>query len=178
MKKDYTKYSENTENKNIEPEVITMTDEEKEARIATIKELMSAEGVDEATLNNLNEELDKLEGRTYVVQTEDDGNVHIRPVVDGEIQNTPVENVITQEELQKDTTNEDVTPLDTGVVVGCGKLRVRKEPSKDSEEVCLLNKGSEVTIDPESTADFYKVYGSIDNVLFEGYCVKEFIKIK
>lgn len=37
----------------------------------------------------------------WAVTQEDDRNVHVRPVVDGEIVDTPVEQVITNEELEK-----------------------------------------------------------------------------
>lgn len=36
----------------------------------------------------------------FAVTQEDDGNVHVRPVVDGEIVDTPVEQVITNKELK------------------------------------------------------------------------------
>lgn len=37
----------------------------------------------------------------FAVTQEDDSNVHIRPIVDGKIVDTPVEQVITNEELEK-----------------------------------------------------------------------------
>lgn len=65
------------------------------------------------------------------------------------------------------------------VVVNCNKLNVRKQPSKDAEVLCIINKDTELTVNTnESTEDFYKVYTSSNEVLYEGYCVKSFINIK
>ena len=62
-----------------------------------------------------------------------------------------------------------------GTVVKCSKLNVRKEPSKDSDVVCVFSKNYTVTIDLDnSTDDFYKVILPIG----EGYCMKNFIEIK
>ena len=64
-------------------------------------------------------------------------------------------------------------------IIGYTKLNVRKNPSKDSEVVCIITKDSPITVDyNESTEDFYKVYVNVDNVPYEGFCMKEFISIK
>lgn len=108
------------------------------------------------------------EEETWAVTQEDDG-VHVRPVVDGEIIETPVVEVIKPEEM------EDILPA---VVTGCSKLNLRKEASKESDVVCTLAKGTEVTIDiTESTEEFFKVYAVSGETLVEGYCIKDFISI-
>ena len=64
-------------------------------------------------------------------------------------------------------------------IIGYTKLNVRKNPSKDSEVVCIITKDSSIAVDyNESTEDFYKVYVNVDNVPYEGFCMKEFISIK
>ena len=64
-------------------------------------------------------------------------------------------------------------------IIGYTKLNVRKNPYKDSEVVCIITKDSSITVDyNESTEDFYKVYVNVDNVPYEGFCMKEFISIK
>ena len=64
-------------------------------------------------------------------------------------------------------------------IIGYTKLNVRKNPSKDSEVVCIITKDSSITVDyNESTEDFYKVYVNVDNIPYEGFCMKEFISIK
>ena len=64
-------------------------------------------------------------------------------------------------------------------IIGYTKLNVRKNPSKDSEVVCIITKDSSITVDyNESTEDFYKVYVNVDNAPYEGFCMKEFISIK
>lgn len=106
---------------------------------------------------------------TWAVTQEDDG-VHVRPVVDGEIVETPVVEVIKPEETKK-----DVLPA---VITGCAKLNVRKEASKTADVVCVLANGTEVTIDvAESTEDFYKIYAVSGETLIEGYCIKDFVSI-
>ena len=83
----------------------------------------------------------------------------------------------TQNELEIDeNNNRNIAPA---TIIGYTKLNVRKNPSKDSEVVCIITKDSSVTVNyNESTEDFYKVYVNVDNVPYEGFCMKEFISIK
>ena len=77
-----------------------------------------------------------------------------------------------QDEIQPDEVKE-------ACVVKCEKLNVRKEASKTSEVVCVISKDAALTVSiTKSTEDFYKVYTINNEVLVEGYCVKDFIKIK
>lgn len=65
------------------------------------------------------------------------------------------------------------------MVTNCTRLNVRKEANKNSKVVCVIANGNEVAVDLDaSTEDFYKVHTVINDVLVEGYCVKEFIEIK
>lgn len=62
-----------------------------------------------------------------------------------------------------------------GVVSGCSKLNVRKEPKAGSDIVCELEAKTEVMIsETESTKDFYRVFTK-DGV--QGYCMKQYITI-
>lgn len=55
-------------------------------------------------------------------------------------------------------------------------LRVREEANKDSKELTILSKGTEVTItDVNASEDFYKVVTAAG---LEGYCMKKFIEVK
>ena len=64
----------------------------------------------------------------------------------------------------------------TGVVSGCERLNLRKEASKDSDILSVLNKGTELVVSSEeSTDEFYKV---VTEAGVEGYCMKKFITIK
>lgn len=122
----------------------------------------------------------------WVVTEELDGT-HVRPSVDGEVIDTPVEKIISFNELKElsetEETNkpvEEIHPINA-VVVGCTKLRVRKAPSADAEVYGTINEGTELTVDfnsEEAHEDFYKVYTNINEVLVEGYCMKKFIKLK
>lgn len=63
-----------------------------------------------------------------------------------------------------------------GEVTGCEKLNVRKEPSTDSDVLCIINKSEEVKVDLESTeSDFYKVL-TVSGV--EGYCMAKYLNLK
>lgn len=129
----------------------------------------------------------------FAVTNEEDA-VHVRPVVDGEIIDTPIEQVIEPEEDTEEVTSTEETEKseesketevesevepevhNTGVVTA-NKLNVRKEPSKESEVLCIIEKDEEVTLSDEEASyeDFYKV---ITSTGVEGYCVKEYINIK
>lgn len=64
-----------------------------------------------------------------------------------------------------------------GVVVFCQKLRVRSEPSADTDNtVATLDVLSEVMVDEDaSTEDFYKVCTAAG---MEGFCMKKFIALR
>lgn len=80
-----------------------------------------------------------------------------------------------QEIVEESQEVEEAAPT-VGFVDNCECLRVRKESNVDSEELCIINKLSEVVIDLDNSTDyFYKVTTS-DGV--EGYCMKKFITIK
>ena len=80
-----------------------------------------------------------------------------------------------QEIVEESQEVEEAVPT-VGFVDNCECLRVRKESNVDSEELCIINKLSEVVIDLDNSTDyFYKVTTS-EGV--EGYCMKKFITIK
>ena len=80
-----------------------------------------------------------------------------------------------QEIVEESQKVEEAVPT-VGFVDNCERLRVRKESNVDSEELCIINKLSEVVIDLDNSTDyFYKVTTS-EGV--EGYCMKKFITIK
>ena len=79
------------------------------------------------------------------------------------------------EEVNEDENSE----IKNAVVVNCAKLNVRKEPNKEAEVLCIIDKNTEITVDVvNSTEDFYKVFTSSNETLIEGYCVKKFIEVK
>lgn len=90
------------------------------------------------------------------------------PVIEAEAEQT-------QEIVEESQEVEEAVPT-VGFVDNCECLRVRKESNVDSEELCIINKLSEVVIDLDNSTDyFYKVTTS-EGV--EGYCMKKFITIK
>lgn len=64
---------------------------------------------------------------------------------------------------------KDPKPL-TGIVVNCDKLNVRKEPSKESDVVRIIDHDDQIDIyNDESTDDFYKTS--------DGYVMKEYVRV-
>lgn len=71
------------------------------------------------------------------------------------------------------------TEVKIGIVCNCNTLNVRKEPSLSSSIICSIAKETEVKIyDSGSTDDFYRVSKSDNEMRFDGYCMKNYIKIK
>lgn len=66
-----------------------------------------------------------------------------------------------------------------GTVANCVKLNIREEANKESEILCVINKGEKVEIiEEESTDDFYAVcYGKDKSVSVYGFCMKDYIKL-
>ena len=99
-----------------------------------------------------------------------EADVEQEPIMDPVVEAEQAQEIV--EESQK--VEEAVQTV--GFVDNCECLRVRKESNVDSEELCIINKLSEVVIDLDNSTDyFYKVTTS-EGV--EGYCMKKFITIK
>ena len=63
-----------------------------------------------------------------------------------------------------------------GIVSDCEKLNLRKEPSKDSEVICVLNAGTELMIDSnKSNEEWLSVYNAEG---LNGFCMKNFVTVK
>lgn len=141
---------------------IEMTNEEikNEEQVVTeeVIQPVSNEGEENVTVdNNVNED---------AVQEPNPEDPEVKPE---EVE--PTEDPEVKPEEAKPAENE---PVD-GVVEGCVRLNVRKEANKTADVVRVINKGDSVMVDLEkSTEDFYKIF-TLD---FDGYCVKDFIKIK
>lgn len=151
--KNYTKYSEHSNN---DKHVVSKELEETVLRAGG--EVMRTNPVEE----------------NWTVTEEKDG-VHVRPVVDGEIINTPVEEVL-KPKLEEDSKEPTVEDIRSVTIKDCNKLNVRKDPNKESKVLCVIDKNTEFTVNlTKSTEDFYKV--TLSNGV-EGYCMKEFISIK
>lgn len=64
-------------------------------------------------------------------------------------------------------------PRVVGYVDGCERLNVRKEPNKDSAVITIIDKGLEVTINPDnSSTEWYSIKASG----VEGFVMSKFIK--
>lgn len=73
------------------------------------------------------------------------------------------------------TPSAPVEPV-KGIVSGCSRLNIRKEPSLTGEVVCEVSKGTALMVDTsKSTEDWFRVYTETG---VEGYCMKNFVTIK
>lgn len=115
-----------------------------------------------------NVNLEEIFPETEAVEADAKQELIIDPVVEVEAEQA-------QEIVEESQEVEEAVPT-VGFVDNCECLRVRKESNVDSEELCIINKLSEVVIDLDNSTDyFYKVTTS-EGV--EGYCMKKFITIK
>lgn len=115
-----------------------------------------------------NVNLEEIFPETEAVEADAEQEPIIDPVVEVEAEQA-------QEIVEESQNTEEAVPT-VGFVDNCECLRVRKESNVDSEELCIINKLSEVVIDLDNSTDyFYKVTTS-EGV--EGYCMKKFITIK
>ena len=120
----------------------------------------------EENTNEVNETVEQIEENTTNVEESTE-----------EVIKNIDEAIVESNKLEIDENNN--RNIAQATIIGYTKLNVRKNPSKDSEVVCIITKDSSITVDyNESTEDFYKVYVNVDNVPYEGFCMKEFISIK
>lgn len=115
-----------------------------------------------------NVNLEEIFPETEAVEADAEQEPIMDPVVEAEAEQA-------QEIVEESQEVEEAVPT-VGFVDNCECLRVRKESNVDSEELCIINKLSEVVIDLDNSTDyFYKV---ITSEGVEGYCMKKFITIK
>ena len=115
-----------------------------------------------------NVNLEEIFPETEAVEADAEQELIMDPVVEAEAEQA-------QEIVEESQEVEEAVPT-VGFVDNCECLRVRKESNVDSEELCIINKLSEVVIDLGNSTDyFYKVTTS-EGV--EGYCMKKFITSK
>ena len=80
-----------------------------------------------------------------------------------------------EEEKQKQEETQNPPEPVYGVVHNCEKLNVRKQPSKDSEIVFVLNEGSRISIDEENSTEEWYSSAHVSGV--EGFCMKQFVSM-
>ena len=115
-----------------------------------------------------NVNLEEIFPETEAVEADAEQEPIIDPVVEAEAEQA--------QEIVEESQKVEEAVQTVGFVDNCERLRVRKESNVDSEELCIINKLSEVVIDLDNSTDyFYKVTTS-EGV--EGYCMKKFITIK
>lgn len=76
------------------------------------------------------------------------------------------------ESVKADTNNKAAKIF--GIVESCGQLRVRKEPTKESDVVTTIPVGTIVELENDEVIDgFYAVHTEVG----DGYCMAEFIRV-
>ena len=157
------------ENNNIEElnQSIEEVTEVTEENVNEVEESTNeTEETKEESTNEVNETVEQIEENTTNVEESTE-----------EVIKNIDEAIVESNKLEIDENNN--RNIAQATIIGYTKLNVRKNPSKDSEVVCIITKDSSITVDyNESTEDFYKVYVNVDNVPYEGFCMKEFISIK
>ena len=115
-----------------------------------------------------NVNLEEIFPETEAVEADAEQEPIMDPVVEEEAEQA--------QEIVEESQKVEESVQTVGFVDNCECLRVRKESNVDSEELCIINKLSEVVIDLDNSTDyFYKVTTS-EGV--EGYCMKKFITVK
>ena len=115
-----------------------------------------------------NVNLEEIFPETEAVDADAEQEPIMDPVVEAEAEQA--------QEIVEESQKVEKAVQTVGFVDNCEHLRVRKGSNVDSEELCIINKLSEVVIDLDNSTDyFYKVTTS-EGV--EGYCMKKFITIK
>lgn len=115
-----------------------------------------------------NVNLEEIFPETEAVEADAEQEPIMDPVIEEEAEQA--------QEIVEESQKVEEAVQTVGFVDNCECLRVRKESNVDSEELCIINKLSEVVIDLDNSTDyFYKVTTS-EGV--EGYCMKKFITIK
>ena len=79
------------------------------------------------------------------------------------------------EEVLDEEVEEPKEELVYGNVDNCTSLNVRKYPERNAEVICTISYPSEVMITDESDEVFYKVFTASG---IEGYCMKDYIKLR
>ena len=94
----------------------------------------------------------------------------VEPVVEVQM---AIEEVAEPVVLEEPKESENLTHA---VVVDCAKLNVREEPSPKGAVIAVIDASNEVVVyDSESFGNYYKILTAAG---IEGYCVKDYLKLK
>lgn len=113
-----------------------------------------------------------------VTTTKTEPETIVAPSIDPEVTETPklafVAGVSTEAEPEvKPNTSENPK---TAFVIGCARLNVREEPRPDAKVIYVLDSNCEVIIEEDLiNSKYYKICTVFG---IEGYCVKDYLKMK
>ena len=88
----------------------------------------------------------------------------------------PTKVIQSQVEVEEPITENTKVESVTGVVVNCGNLNIRQEPSIDGEILCSVPVFTEleVCIDDKSTDEWFHVYTASG---IEGFCMRQYVDV-
>lgn len=92
-----------------------------------------------------------------------------------EVTNATANEPETIEETPVSAPEPDPKPYVTGIVAGCGKLNIRKEPSITADILCEVVLKSELNIDLDNSTDEW--YSVCTPAGVEGFCMKKFVAL-
>lgn len=128
--------------------------------------------------HNYNNYSKRNDNETAVTSPVEESPVGMRsetPVVDEVVSADVTDNPTPQHKVVEDNNKVEEPKQVVGVVTGCAKLRVRKNPNPNAAVLCEVNASTEVMIDEKaSTGEFYKVCTEAG---IEGFCMKKFITV-
>ena len=100
----------------------------------------------------------------------------LNPIAEVKMDSEPevVKPVVTPALVNETVETKPLPKTVEGMVVGCAKLNVRKEPNLFADIVCALNVQSEIEIDVEkSDKDWFYICTATG---IEGYCMRKFVE--
>lgn len=100
----------------------------------------------------------------------------LNPITEAKVDSEPevVKPAVAPELVNETIETKPLPETVSGMVVGCAKLNVRKEPSLFADIVCALNVQSEIEIDVEkSDKDWFYICTATGA---EGYCMRKFVE--
>ena len=118
---------------------------------------------DEVVEEAIEQEIETVVEPTGEPVAEPSAEVEIQMAIEG----------VAEEEVIEETEESDTL---SAVVIDCAKLNVREEPSPKAAVVAVIDASNEVVVyDSESFGNYYKICTASG---VEGYCVKDYLKLK
>lgn len=91
----------------------------------------------------------------------------------------PIAEVATTENVSASKEEPKAPRIVMGKVVDCTKLNVREKPNKSAKVVAVIEANTVLGVNEDlSTDGWYAVKNGTGKQIFNGFCMKEYIKVK